>query len=95
MENSKVGKLGASKQLKSADDMIVTITPNPGKHRGYEADTPFAQNSAKIEVSNTTTTSRNPLGIVSMSTLNKSLQTPQTKKNSLSKALYDVASTGD
>ena len=95
MENSTVGKLGASKQLESSDGTIVTITRYRGIDRGYEVETPYTQNAAKTEVSNTTTTSRTRLDILSMSTLNKLLQTPQAKKSSISKALYDVALTDD
>lgn len=92
IENSTVGKLGATKQPDSADNIIVAITPNRGIDHGYEAETPFSQQTFQTGVSkDSTVTSRDPLGIVSMNTLNKLLHTPQTKKSSKFKALYNVA----
>mmetsp|Transcript_23061 Transcript_23061/g.27283 ORF Transcript_23061/g.27283 Transcript_23061/m.27283 type:complete len:340 (-) Transcript_23061:311-1330(-) len=87
------GKLGANKQRDGDDNSIVAITPQRGINHSFAMETPFTQQS---EVSNaSTTTSRDALGIVSMSTLNKLLRTPQAKQGRNSRAMYNVALNDD
>lgn len=93
---STIGNLGANKHPDEADILPVAITPQRGIDHGYEVDTPFSQRTFESEVSTASTiTSRKPLGIVSMNTLNKLFRTPQGKKSESTKALYNVAISDD
>jgi len=95
VDTSTHGKLGANKQADDGDNSIVPITPKRGINHEYDDETPFSQGTFQTNVSDTSITSRDPLGIVSMNTLSRLLYTPQAKKDTHSKALYDVALSDD
>lgn len=93
--SSTGGNLGAHKQADDGDNSIVAITPQRGIDFGYETETPFSQRTVQTNVSNASSvTSRDPLGIVAMNTLNKLLHTPQAR-DTHAKALYNVALSDD
>lgn len=87
---SPTGVLGA--HVKSNGHTL--ITPTRGIHHNYE-DTPMSQDSNVTSVKSiySTTSSKAPLGILSMKNLKSMIVSPERQKNTV--ALYDLAISED